>query len=106
MSFETREDVKRAIQLLESAAGDLRRALDYDVREQFWRDWQEQAQAALLIVSASMDLGRFGLPHPWNLNGWSTGSLAEQYMIQAIEHFEGSKSRSPAPDAGERSELK
>lgn len=85
MMFHSREDVNRAIRLLDLARADLRRALDHMPGDEFWQGWQEQAQAWILQVSASMDVGGFGLPHPWDLSGWSPASLATQYMLQAME---------------------
>lgn len=67
MTFGRRESLKRAVELVGEAHLDLKRALDHEVGTYCWDAWQRQAQAKLLEVVASMDVGEWGLPHPWDL---------------------------------------
>jgi hypothetical protein len=83
MTFNTRHDVARAIGLLEAAAADMRRALDYSPGDWAWPSWQRQAQNRLLEVSASMDMGAFELPHPWDLRPHDDAGAAERRAYRA-----------------------
>lgn len=67
LGFNTRGDVEQAARLCEEAARDMRRALDSSPGQWSWSGYQEQAQGRLMEVAASMDMGSFELPHPWDL---------------------------------------
>lgn len=67
MTFRRRESVKRAVEWVSEALSDLKRALDHEDGSDFFCGYQRQAQAKLLEVAASMDVGEWELPHPWDL---------------------------------------
>jgi len=82
--FNSRKEVERALKELEYAMHDLRCSLDHSPLDHFWSAWQRQGQARILMVAASMDVGYFGLPHPWDLRPRTPETLADQYMKTAL----------------------